>query len=270
MAFYDAMGKLLGVPAYRLMGGKYRDKVALSWVVGMQDLDASLEEAKEKLKLGYRVLKIKVGRSPETDVSLVKRIREEVGDDIPLRLDANQGYDAVTALQVFGRLEEFGLESIEQPVRRWDIRGMKMLRERLRTPVMADESVSDFHAVGQILRESACDYVNIKVGKVGGLTMAKKIAAALEAETLLLLTDVRGLLRDPKDESTLIPELQLSSVPALEREGIISGGMIPKVDCCVESVRSGVKSAVILDGRVEHSILIELLSDAGIGTMLIN
>ena len=100
-------------------------------------------------------------------------------------------------------------------------------------------------------------------------TAAAKLAVALGAEKLILLTDVRGLLRDPKDESTLISELQLSSVPALVREGVITGGMIPKVDCCVEAVRSGVKSAVILDGRVEHSILIELLSDAGIGTMLI-
>lgn len=101
-------------------------------------------------------------------------------------------------------------------------------------------------------------------------TAAAKLAVALKAEKLILLTDVRGLLRDPKDEATLIPELQLSSVPALVREGIISGGMIPKIDCCVESVRSGVKSAIILDGRVAHSILIELLSDAGIGTMLVN
>ena len=100
-------------------------------------------------------------------------------------------------------------------------------------------------------------------------TAAAKLAVALGAEKLILLTDVRGLLRDPEDESTLIPELQLSSVPALVREGVITGGMIPKVDCCVEAVRSGVKSATILDGRVEHSILIELLSDAGIGTMLI-
>ena len=100
-------------------------------------------------------------------------------------------------------------------------------------------------------------------------TAAAKLAVALGAEKLVLLTDVRGLLRDPKDENTLISELQLSSVPALVREGVITGGMIPKVDCCVEAVRSGVKSAVILDGRVEHSILIELLSDAGIGTMLI-
>ena len=99
-------------------------------------------------------------------------------------------------------------------------------------------------------------------------TAAAKLATALGAEKLILLTDVRGLLRDPKDENTLIPELQLSSVPALIREGIISGGMIPKIDCCVEAVRSGVQSAIILDGRVQHSILIELLSDEGIGTML--
>jgi len=101
-------------------------------------------------------------------------------------------------------------------------------------------------------------------------TAAAKLAVALKAEKLLLLTDVRGLLRNPKDESTFIPELQISSVPALVREGVISGGMIPKIDCCVEAIRSGVKSAIILDGRVEHSILIELLSDAGIGTMLTN
>ena len=99
-------------------------------------------------------------------------------------------------------------------------------------------------------------------------TAAAKLAVALGAEKLILLTDVRGLLRDPKDERTLIPELQLSQVPALVREGVISGGMIPKVDCCVEAVRSGVKSAIILDGRVPHSILIELLSNEGIGTML--
>ena len=101
-------------------------------------------------------------------------------------------------------------------------------------------------------------------------TAAAKLAVSLEAEKLILLTDVRGLLHNPEDESSLIPSLQLSSVPALVREGVIAGGMIPKVDCCVESVRSGVGSAVILDGRVAHSLLMELLTDAGIGTMLTN
>ncbi|WP_130849803.1 acetylglutamate kinase [Intestinimonas timonensis] len=100
-------------------------------------------------------------------------------------------------------------------------------------------------------------------------TAAAKLAVALGAEKLILLTDVRGLLRDPKDESTLLPVVELSKVPGLIKDGVIQGGMIPKVDCCVEAVRSGVKNAVILDGRIPHSILIELLSNEGIGTMLL-
>lgn len=100
-------------------------------------------------------------------------------------------------------------------------------------------------------------------------TAAAKLATALGAEKLILLTDVRGLLRDPKDEGTIIPVVHLSQVPGLVKDGVITGGMIPKVDCCVEAVRSGVKSTIILDGRIAHSILIELLSDEGIGTMLL-
>ena len=100
-------------------------------------------------------------------------------------------------------------------------------------------------------------------------TAAAKLAVALNAEKLILLTDVRGLLRDPKDEDTLIPEVGLSQVPGLVKDGVIQGGMIPKVDCCVEAVRSGGKNTIILDGRIPHSILIELLSDSGIGTMLL-
>lgn len=100
-------------------------------------------------------------------------------------------------------------------------------------------------------------------------TAAAKLAVALGAEKLVLLTDVRGLLRDPKDESTLIHSVGVSEIPGLIKDGIISGGMIPKIDCAVEAVRSGVNSTVILDGRIPHSILIELLSDDGAGTMLV-
>ena len=100
-------------------------------------------------------------------------------------------------------------------------------------------------------------------------TAAAKLAVALGAEKLVLLTDVRGLLRDPKDESTLIHSVGVSEIPGLIKDGIISGGMIPKIDCAVEAVRSGVHSTVILEGRIPHSILIELLSDDGAGTMLV-
>ena len=98
-------------------------------------------------------------------------------------------------------------------------------------------------------------------------TAAEKLAVALKAKKLILLTDVRGLMKVPGDDSTLIPKLKVSEVPALVKSGIISGGMIPKVDCCVEAVRQGVERANIQDGRVPHSILIELLSKDGVGTM---
>ncbi|MDE6036386.1 MAG: acetylglutamate kinase [Ruminococcus sp.] len=100
-------------------------------------------------------------------------------------------------------------------------------------------------------------------------TAAARIAAELGAENLILMTDIAGLLRDKDDPSTLIPEVNVSEVPFLKRRGIISGGMIPKIDCCVEAVRRGVRKTVIIDGRVPHSILIEILSNEGIGTQFV-
>ncbi|MBQ2756840.1 MAG: acetylglutamate kinase, partial [Oscillospiraceae bacterium] len=100
-------------------------------------------------------------------------------------------------------------------------------------------------------------------------TAAAEIAAKLGAENIILMTDIRGLLRDKNDESTLIPVVNVSEVPYLIRQGIISGGMIPKIECCVEAVRRGVNRAFIIDGRIDHSILIEMLSDEGIGTMFL-
>ena len=96
---------------------------------------------------------------------------------------------------------------------------------------------------------------------------AAHIAAKLGAKKLILMTDIRGLLRDVTDEESLISVVNVSEVPMLKREGIIKGGMIPKIDCCVEAVRSGVNRAHIIDGRIEHSILLELFSDEGVGTM---
>lgn len=96
---------------------------------------------------------------------------------------------------------------------------------------------------------------------------AARIAAEIGAMKLILMTDVRGLLRDKDDESTIIPVVNVSDVSRLKKEGIISGGMIPKIDCCVDAVRRGVGRTHIIDGRIPHSILVELFTDEGIGTM---
>lgn len=100
-------------------------------------------------------------------------------------------------------------------------------------------------------------------------TAASRIAACLRAENLILMTDIVGLLEDKDDDSTLIPTVNVSEVPYLKKKGIISGGMIPKIDCCVEAVRRGVRKTSIIDGRIPHSILIELLTNEGIGTQFI-
>ncbi len=100
-------------------------------------------------------------------------------------------------------------------------------------------------------------------------TAAARIAAEMKAANLILLTDIKGLLEDKDDENTIIRTVGVSEVPYLKRQGIISGGMIPKIDCCVEAVRRGVRKTNIIDGRIPHSILIELLTDTGAGTMII-
>lgn len=108
-----------------------------------------------------------------------------------------------------------------------------------------------------------------EVFNINADTAAARIAAELGAEKLLLMTDVRGLLRDKDDENTLMSVVNVSDVGKLKREGIISGGMIPKIDCCVEAVRRGVHRTHIIDGRIPHSILVEMLTHEGIGTMFI-
>ena len=149
----------------------------------------------------------------------------------------------------------------------------------------ADQLDTELGFVGEIrevnvdiLRDAAANgYVPIvstvaagyhgEVFNINADVAAARIASSLGAMKLILMTDVRGLLRDKDDESTLIPVVNVSDVSRLKKEGIISGGMIPKIDCCVDAVRRGVGRAHIIDGRTPHSILVELFTDEGIGTM---
>ena len=104
---------------------------------------------------------------------------------------------------------------------------------------------------------------------INGDTAAASVAGALGAERLIMMTDIAGILRDKDDPSTLIPAVTVSEAKQLFEEGVISGGMIPKVDCCIEAIEKGVKHVVIMDGRVPHAILMELLTDEGAGTMVV-
>ena len=119
-----------------------------------------------------------------------------------------------------------------------------------------------------VISTVACDDEG-NVYNVNADTVAACVAGELKAESLISMTDIVGLLRDKDDPSTLIPKVCVSEAPKLINEGIISGGMIPKVNCCIEAIRRGVRKVFIIDGRVPHSILIETLTDEGVGTMFV-
>lgn len=113
----------------------------------------------------------------------------------------------------------------------------------------------------------ACDE-NGNIYNINGDTAAARIAGALEAERLIMMTDIAGILRDKDDPSTLIPKITVEEARSLYEQNVISGGMIPKVDCCIDALDHGVNNVVIMDGRIPHSILMELLTDEGAGTMV--
>lgn len=133
----------------------------------------------------------------------------------------------------------------------------------INTSVITDQLENGYIPV---IATVGCDG-NGNVYNINADTAAARIAGDLGAENLILMTDIRGLLRDKDDESTLIPMVHISEVPSLIKQNIISGGMIPKIDSCVESVRRGINRAFIIDGRIPHSILIEIMTDEGVGTM---
>lgn len=109
-----------------------------------------------------------------------------------------------------------------------------------------------------------------EIYNINGDTAAAYIAGALKAERLIMMTDIAGILRDPKDPATLIPEITIQEAQELKKSGVISGGMIPKAECCIKAISEGVRKVIIMDGRVPHSILIELLTNEGAGTMFLS
>lgn len=117
-----------------------------------------------------------------------------------------------------------------------------------------------------VISSVGCDSIG-NVYNINADTAAARIAGSLKAESLISMTDTKGLMRDKDDPSTLISVVPVSEAPQLIREGVIQGGMLPKVECCIEAIRRGVKKVFIIDGRVPHSILIETLTDEGLGTM---
>ncbi len=182
MALWDVNGRALGVPVHRLLGGRVRDRVPLSWSLAVSDGDAEVAEAKEKVALGHRIFKIKTAAHPVAhDVERVRRIREAVGPEVALRVDANQGWDRPTALRAIRALEPYRLDFVEQPVPRWDLEGMAEIARAVAVPIMADESCFSPHDALTIARLGGVSILALKLTKSAGILGAMAVARIAEA-----------------------------------------------------------------------------------------
>jgi len=182
MALWDLNGRALGVPVHRLLGGRVRERVPLSWSLAVGSLEAELEEAREKVAIGHRIFKIKTAAHPlRVDVERVRRIRETVGPGVALRVDANQGWDRPTAFAAVRALEPYGLDFIEQPLPRWDLDGMAELARRAPQPIMADESCGSEHDALAIARLGGVSILALKLTKSAGILGTMAIARIAQA-----------------------------------------------------------------------------------------
>ncbi|MEA3342205.1 MAG: dipeptide epimerase [Chloroflexota bacterium] len=193
MALYDLMGKALGVPVYKLLGGKVRDGMRLYPVIPMNDPQTMAAMAAQFAGMGYEVLKPKLGSDPETDEARLAAISEAVGPGARLRPDVNQGWgDADTAIGAIERLRRFNIEWVEQPVAARDLAGLAAVKAAVDVPIMADESCHTPADALAIARQEAADIINIKLMKCGGIYRAMQILAIAEAAGLPCIVGSMG------------------------------------------------------------------------------
>ena len=181
MALWDLYGQLYHIPVYKLLGGA-RKQLVTDITISVNSPEEMARDAEDALRRGYDCLKVKVGANPSLDVERLSAVRRAVGQEICMRIDANQAWKPKEAVRILNQMQERGLqiEFVEQPVAAYDLEGMKYVTERSYVPVLADESVFSPGDAVKIMEMRAADLVNIKLMKCGGLYSALKIAAAAE------------------------------------------------------------------------------------------
>lgn len=179
-ACHDIAGQRLGVPAWHLLGERCRERMDCTWTIGLKSPEATVEDAAARHALGFRTFKIKVGKDDAEDLLKVRLVRETLGPEVAIRLDANGAYAPERALRVLERLQVYDLEMVEQPCPALKLEGMARLRSSLGVRVLADESVFSAADARRVVDAGAADLVNIKIQKLGGLLPAREVADIVE------------------------------------------------------------------------------------------
>jgi len=181
MAIYDLYAKKFNSPLYKILGG-YRNEITTDITISVNNIDQMVLDSIKAINEGFNILKIKVGKDGEKDIERIKEIRKAVGKNVTLRVDANQGWTSKQAVKIINTFEDkdLNIELVEQPVKYWDLEGMKYVTKNTYTKILADESVFSPQDAIKIIQERAADLINIKLMKTGGIYNALKICDIAE------------------------------------------------------------------------------------------
>lgn len=233
IAIYDLYGQLYKAPVYKLLGG-YKKEIVTDITISVNEPEEMAQDSIEAIKKGYKTLKIKVGKDSALDIKRMQAIREAVGYNVDLRIDANQGWNAKEAIYTLRKMEDAGLniELVEQPVPAYDLEGLKLVTNNVNIPVLADESVFSPRDAITIMQMGAADLINIKLMKTGGIHNALKICSMAEVYGIECML---GCMLEAKVSVTaavhlaaaksIITKIDLDG-PVLCREDPVNGGAI--------------------------------------------
>ncbi|MBO9595661.1 MAG: dipeptide epimerase [Niabella sp.] len=181
MALYDIAAKHAGQPLYQFLGGKKDKEIATDYTVSVGAPEKMAADALKIKEQGFPVIKVKIGKGGAQDVERIRAIREAVGNEIPLRVDANQGWSKDEAIETLKALEPFNIQHCEEPIPRWEFMELPYIKAQSPILMMADESCCDQHDVKRLIAMNACDRINIKLGKSGGIYNALEMIRLAEA-----------------------------------------------------------------------------------------
>ena len=178
MALWDIRGKEQGVPVYKLLGGPVRDRtITCRFSMGAYPVERARDRARELVDKGFQTIKVKVGTQPAEDIARVRAVREAIGDEYEIVIDANCGYDADMAIQVAEELDDCNVALFEQPTPRDDYAGLARVRDAIDAEVMADDICFDLNQARECLRNNACDVISVYPGKNAGIRQSMEIAS---------------------------------------------------------------------------------------------
>ncbi len=265
IAIHDIASQHAGMPLYAFLGGKNNKRLHTDYTISLDDANVMVADALDIKDRGFPFIKVKLGDNRENDVDRIRRITAVTGNDIPLRLDANQGWDKLQAIGVLNDLADCNIQYCEEPIPRWDFMSLPEVTQASPIPVMADESCFDHHDADRLIKLGACDYINIKLGKSSGLYKARKIAGISSAAGIKMMV---GGFVETRLAFTASAHLSLSNdhivfsdfdSPMMMVEDPVSGGIVYGKGGLVEVPESNGLGAWIDDSYLKSlpSVVIE-------------